>query len=281
MSGTIDSVTDWSARLLGRLYEQFKGLPNWTALVQYVIAPQAQAVEDVLQQLLLLASIDSGVGGVQLDVIGRIVGCPRQTLSDADYRKYLKGKILVNRSGGRLEELYAIFVAIFGPSVALGYADAPPAGFVLTLTSQIVTAVQDAILLRFMGQAKAAGVKMIFCSQEASDADSLWTDTCGTLTVQANPGDTFLAAANAASFPSSGSLVVSPGLANAETVTYTSIGTGAFGPQFQGIPAGGAGSIGSTHVANSQASLVGTLGLGLGDATNPATGGKLVSAAQA
>ncbi len=272
MSGTIDSVTNWSARLLGRLFEQFRGLPNWTALIQYVIAPQVQAVEDVLQQLLLLASIDSGVGGVQLDVIGRIIGCPRQSLVDADYRKYLKGKLLVNRSGGRLEEIYVIFVAIFGPSVALGYADAPPAGFVLTLTSQIVTAVQDAILLRFMGQAKAAGVKMIFCSQEASDADSLWTDTAAMLTAPASIGGVALAVDSTASFPASGSLVLSPGLANTETVTYS----GKTGASFTGVSA-----LGGNHVVGSQCSLVGTLGLGLGDATNPATGGKLVSAAQA
>ena len=54
--------------------------------------------------------------GVQLDVLGRILGEPRNGATDATYRRGLNSRVLVNASNGKIEELLAIALA-FEPSL--------------------------------------------------------------------------------------------------------------------------------------------------------------------
>ena len=50
--------------------------------------------------------------GEQLDVIGRVVGQPRNGLIDDQYRLLILGRILVNRSNGTIPEAFAILAAV-------------------------------------------------------------------------------------------------------------------------------------------------------------------------
>ncbi len=178
----IDHVTDWLGRLRGRVAEQFKGLPNLDALVA-AYAEQIQALEESGQALALLASIDPvtndpasplyGIGrGVQLDVIGILVGQKRLSADDATFRLYLRARIKVNNSSGVAEDLYAIFVALFAGA---GRARAVPMQ-VATLVFQIFAPLLDgpteSVVISFLRDAHIAGVRLILEWQPVDDAHS-------------------------------------------------------------------------------------------------------------
>ena len=92
----VTPITDWQTRLRERLYEQFKDLPGWLSIVD-AIAARVQALEDAIVQCYTITSIDESEG-VQLDVLGRIVGEQRAGKTDAVYRLYIRAKICANRS---------------------------------------------------------------------------------------------------------------------------------------------------------------------------------------
>lgn len=153
----IDYVDSWQKRLRKRLYWQFKDVADWVAMAD-MIAVQAQDMEDATQAVLTITSIDDSVGP-QLDVIGRVVKQDRLGASDAVYRMYLKAKILVNRSGGTVENIYAVFNALLGE---LGYEihTHPVKTFVMNIGTAI-TAAQAKIAALFLRDAKEAGARGI------------------------------------------------------------------------------------------------------------------------
>ena len=178
----IDHVTDWLGRLRGRIAEQFKGLPNFDAIVA-AYAEQIQALEESGQALALLASIDPvtsdvnsplyGIGrGVQLDVIGLLVGQKRLQADDATYRLYLRARIKTNESSGVAEDLYAIFVALFAGA---GRARAVPmqiATLVFQVFAPTLDAQTEAVLIQFLRDAHIAGVRLLLEWQPVDDAHS-------------------------------------------------------------------------------------------------------------
>ena len=82
-------------------------------------AKQAQEIEDAIMQLLNERHLDVAEG-VQLDIIGKIVGLEREvlgtvlsTLTDADYRRFLKSKILATNNNTSREVLTECYRLIF------------------------------------------------------------------------------------------------------------------------------------------------------------------------
>lgn len=159
MAEKIDYIASWPARLRTRLYAQFRDKvthKQWADL----LGRQQQDVEDATQTLLTLLDIDASEG-VQLDVIGRIVGQPRTGVDDPTYRLYLRARILANRSTGTVENIYAVMRALFGQDTARpvysgGWVKqfSIRLGFVLTRTQALVA-------LEFLGDAKEAGARGI------------------------------------------------------------------------------------------------------------------------
>ena len=192
--------------------------PRWRALVEKVIAPQVQAIEDVIQQLILISRIDVSVG-VQLDVIGRLVGQSRQGMTDVMYRKYLKARILLNKCGGTLEQIYGVFRSIF--SGTFTFSTNYPAGILFGITD-IVTALEDKVLINFLGKAVSAGVSAILFTKQQTDANCFWTATASCLTVGAFIGDPLLQVDGTYGL-TTGAATINPGLADEESVTITSV----------------------------------------------------------
>jgi hypothetical protein len=183
----IDYEHDWVGRLVGRIYQQFKDDPVLVALVRDVIAPQFQALEDAGQAVALMLSIDPvtsdpdsplyGIGrGVQLDVIGRIVGQPRGGISDEVYRPYLRARIRTNRSSGSPDDLYAVFVALFGVTGSATILPAPPAGLIFRVDNPGLSVAEDAALFAFLRAAKDGGVRLYIETQPADDAHTFCFD---------------------------------------------------------------------------------------------------------
>lgn len=121
--------------------------------------------------------------GVQLDVLGKIVGQERGTRTDDEYRLWILARILVNRSNGRIEELINILTT-------LGVADIRvkeywPAGLYIEVTGTPYG--QD--IGELLTQAKAGGVQLHWVYTDQADANALQTsNTLGTSTSDASRG---------------------------------------------------------------------------------------------
>ncbi len=262
------SLTDHTALALARLCQQFRDKPNIIALVT-AFAERYQDVEDVFQDLLTERDVYSAIG-VQLDVIGRIVGMPRNGLVDADYRRYIFAQIATNNSDGLVEDLIAVSQLVLADATA--YVEIKNQGVAGVAVRVGVITVNDVlanILLDFLLRTRLAGVRLVLETQPALDADT-WSFAyaafaAGPLSI----GNTSIPVDSTSGFPDTGSLIIDAGLAAEETVTYTGKTSGGFL---------GVSSLVSNHVTSSGVTLSTGPGLGMGNTSDAGIGGQLVSA---
>lgn len=153
MSAAVEHIPDYVSRGTALLIERYR-LPRLSALLGAWLA-EVQTVEDVLYALLT-----EGLTR-QLDVLGRIVGQPREGRSDAVFLLWIRARVLVNRSSGRAPQLYAIVRAVQVPDPEL--EDCFPAAAIMHATTSYhddgSTGWQVARLLQ---AAKPAGVALYF-----------------------------------------------------------------------------------------------------------------------
>jgi len=138
--------------------------------VTQVFAPQAQAVEDAAQSLVTIPSIDDSEG-IQLDVIGLIVGQQRAGLTDTVYRMYLRARIAANRSSGTNPDIYNVFRLLFGVNTSMAIVNDTVGGFFELTIYDPITAQEAKVALGFLGDAKDAGVGANLIWQQVDDAD--------------------------------------------------------------------------------------------------------------
>ena len=113
--GDVQHELDHSGKMLARLAEEFRK-PRISAILTGEAA-QYQAIEDAFWQLLVERGVDTAVGNA-LDVLGRIVGEPRQGALDADYRLRVRARIRVNRSDGTIEDIIEVVRLLIGSVLA-------------------------------------------------------------------------------------------------------------------------------------------------------------------
>jgi hypothetical protein len=154
---SLQHVTDHEARGMALLSEQFKHKSAITALLKSWCA-EVQALEDEVYELQAQRTLASA-SGVGLDVIGALVGQPREGRTDAQYKLWIAGRILVNKSRGKAPQLIAIARKLCNGPVR--FKDYYPAGFMIFSEAPIAGSdgVEIAKLLKI---AKAAGVSMQF-----------------------------------------------------------------------------------------------------------------------
>lgn len=117
-----------------------------------------QEAEDALFDLLTGRLLDDATGDV-LDKWGALVGEDRGALGDADYRRFIQARILVNTGDSTPDELIAIWSIITGPNEHVRYMDMFPAGYHLHTVRQ--TPMADEVVARvrrMMDEARPAGV---------------------------------------------------------------------------------------------------------------------------
>lgn len=260
--------SDHAGKMLARLAEEFRK-PRIQAILT-AEAAQYQAIEDALWQLLSEFGVDTAVGWA-LDVLGRIVGEPRQGASDADYRLRVRARIRVNRSDGTIEDVIDVVRLLIGsvllPSTVIKLTEYYPAAFVLRITGLTITPTQAQIYNSFINQARGAGIGSGFGWQQTADADAFVTATSSPLTVASLVGATSVTVADTSYFPATGTIVIDEGLAGSETLAYTSKTP----TTISGFPA-----TASPHSIGAMVTLPASIGKGWGDTANPATGGALV-----
>lgn len=139
-----------------RLAQYIRGKPNMEAVLD-AHGLSAEALAAAFTQLDTDRLTDNAFGA-QLDLLGEIVGQPREGLSDADYRLRLQAKILLNRCSGTAEEILAIFTLLVPDATVIELRDYPPASFKLMLYAVTFTGSEAATLSKILNKARAAGV---------------------------------------------------------------------------------------------------------------------------
>jgi len=153
-------ITDHVARAVGSLIEQYRDKPRVIGLLSAFVK-QVQGIEDGIWGIFAARQISTAVGQ-QLDVLGRVVGEPRNGRTDVSYRTAIQARVLLNLSSGTVEEIYAIFtllLAVNNLSPRMQVAEFYPKAFVLRL---LTAAVPDAVavdLADILMRAKDAGAK--------------------------------------------------------------------------------------------------------------------------
>lgn len=171
----LSKISDHNARALARLAEQYKDKPNIAAILRVVCA-QIQEVEDMLYGMLIALRLTDAVG-VQLDLIGRKIGQPRESAGDPEYRLRLAARIKTNISTGAAEDLYSVFKILLPSPFVLAMTPAYPAGFFLDVYGAVDVNLVP-MYSRFMTDAKAQGVagQMILSIVAESDTFLLSAD---------------------------------------------------------------------------------------------------------
>jgi hypothetical protein len=147
---------DHVTRGVQRLIERYR-TPKTSALLASWLT-EVQAAEDALWQLMTERAIDTAYG-VTLDVLGAIVGQPREGRSDDEYRLWISAASLVSRSQGTPEELIAITRKLIPAGSSARLEEYYPAAFLMRVGGglDVSDGYEIAQLLR---RAKPAGVGM-------------------------------------------------------------------------------------------------------------------------
>jgi hypothetical protein len=141
---------------LDRAAQYIKDKPNFRAFISAFTA-QFDTLESMFADLKTAFAIDTAVGD-QLDVVGRIVGQPRDGRTDALYRPALYARIIVNKSSGTIEELLAIATLMVPGATVVSLDEYPPASFVLRVFGHTFTDDEFAQVVEFIRSARAAGI---------------------------------------------------------------------------------------------------------------------------
>lgn len=151
----ITKVDDHSAESVDLLLEQFRQAERFHAWIKSYV-DRVQIVEDVAWQLLVDRRVDTAAG-VNLDVIGRIVGQARAELSDAEYRLAIKGRIRANVSDGTATDIYKTLVAILGDAVVARIDEQFPGALSLVVVTPLT---YPAVVAAIVKDARAAGIRL-------------------------------------------------------------------------------------------------------------------------
>ena len=103
MADNLTQILDRIAQTTRDLLAQFAGQPNMEAIMaSYGV--QFQELEDMFWDLYLLQAL-ANAEGEQLNQLGIIVDEPRSGKDDDNYRAAIYGRIALNRSHGRTEDI--------------------------------------------------------------------------------------------------------------------------------------------------------------------------------
>lgn len=144
---------------------------NITKFLTAVLA-SVQDVENALQQLYRERRIDTAVG-TQLDILGKIVGQPRQALDDDTYRRYVRARVATNRSDGLVEDLITITDLIIdevGAYIVVRRGSTASVMVKIDLDSQ--TFALMSIVRDFLVEAVSAGVRLVVEFRQQADTDT-------------------------------------------------------------------------------------------------------------
>lgn len=151
---SVDGVTLHTPLALSRLLEFWKDKPTLRQLLSNY-TDEIQLLENAIWDTITKRLIDNA-GDAQLDVLGRIVGEPRNGLGDAAYRVRIRVRIRINQSFGTAADVIAV-LRLADPA-PFHYVRYGTAAFRIDYVSPPAIAARGQ-LARFVSEARAAGVR--------------------------------------------------------------------------------------------------------------------------
>lgn len=256
---TIDHV----ARAISRLCEQFRDKPNILALLSALVTP-AIDLEAAFLQLLTERTVDTAQGA-QLDVLGKLVGQPRNGLGDEDFRRYIRARIAMNQSDGLTEDLLTVARLVINDDAAAYRLDNQGiAALVLRIDDIDLPNDLANIVISFLRDTVAAGVRIILELSPGGDDDDLFTlAQAAFVAVPIGAGEEELLVYTTAGFPATGTLLIDQGTANEEEVVYAGVTESSFL-----VP-----PLAHAHGFGASVTLIGGPDVGLGDVDDSTAGG--------
>jgi hypothetical protein len=97
---------------LARVISQYRWKPRLNTNLA-ILLNQVQLLDDAISAVLLAFDLDTAVGW-RLDWLGGLVGQPRRGTSDEVYRVYIRARIRVNRSLGKVRDIRTIADLLIG-----------------------------------------------------------------------------------------------------------------------------------------------------------------------
>lgn len=164
---------------LARLTDMYRDKPNMRALVE-LFAERFAAEEAVDVELYSRQWLDDATGDL-LDALGEIVGEARAGRGDELYKLWIRARIYINRSNGRIADSYFL-VRLIAPDASVHYTPQYPAGYRITVAGTTVDALE---LLKLLKAVKPAGVRMnLFYSP--ADVTNVFTFASGSTMESSN-----------------------------------------------------------------------------------------------
>jgi len=172
LGAALPMKTDHTAEAISHFIEQYKRKPRMENFLS-AFTEQLQELEAVFYALFTQRDLANAVG-IQLDRLGTIVKEERQDRTDDAYRRMIGVRILINKSSGRVEDIYKIIRAALGPSTVVArIQEAFPAAFTVRIYSGFGDLDLDS-LARALRQAKPVGVRMDVVDDSTLDK-FMWT----------------------------------------------------------------------------------------------------------
>ncbi len=170
------------AEALARFTEQFKNRPNLTKLVS-AFAERTQGVEDILWEVYTARQLENAEDD-RLDMIGAVVGQPREGRADAEYRQWIAARVVINRSNGTADDTLHVLELVV-PDYPAEYVEYFPAAYGVRLFGYPGNFDTVFNILR---EVKPAGVRLYF-EYSATPATGLFRFASGsTLTSSTDHG---------------------------------------------------------------------------------------------
>jgi hypothetical protein len=170
--GTPTHILDHADQAAARLLQQYREGVSVPALVR-ALSSGYQQIEDVLWDIRLRRAV-SAAEGQQLDVLGRIVGQPRDGRTDAVFGIWILARVRLNKGSGRPEDILQVFAAITQGTTRLDLEEQYPAGFVLRIGAN--PNVPSAELATLLKTARAGGVQAIIEAPNAIPSQTFTLD---------------------------------------------------------------------------------------------------------
>lgn len=151
-------IPDHRARARRRMITPLRDKPRMLALVS-ALAAGVQEVEEITFSLIVSRTLAASTGA-QLDQWGALVGEPRDGLEDADYRRFVEARILVNLCDSTTDPILAIWEKVTGPGWVRERGIYPAAFALETTRGALMTLPILRRVRRMMVDVKPIGVAM-------------------------------------------------------------------------------------------------------------------------
>jgi hypothetical protein len=157
--------TDHLATGLRRLLEQYKDKLQFEALLSSYLK-EVQVLENAIWEV-YLGRLYPFAEGVQLDMLGKLIGEKRDGRTDTIYRKWIAIRVRINRSVGKELDLRGLLDSDFNDGAIyamLSFTETPPAFFIIEIKNDADLIADHgftfigADVARIVDEAKAAGV---------------------------------------------------------------------------------------------------------------------------